>query len=842
MQPTSFDALFRHATAEDPFPFQRRFGESPDLPPLVRIPTGLGKTAMMVLGWLWRRQCADDGIRKATPRRLVYCLPMRVLVEQTRSAVRHWLQRLGLEAEVTVSVLMGGEEPENWDSYPERDTILIGTQDMLLSRALNRGYSMTRYRWPMHFALLNNDCLWAFDEIQLMGTGLATTAQLHAFRGEDQGLGTCGSVQSIWMSATLDPGWLRTVDSDPATLGRPLELGDDDLAIKEVSERYGATKLLGKAAATSEETASLATEILDAHRPGTRTLVVVNTVERARRLHKELHKARATRKASATLVLLHSRFRPADRQTRLGQLLEDPLEAGTIIVSTQVVEAGVDVSARMLFTELAPWASLVQRFGRCNRRGEFTSAGDPARVIWVDIPPKSKGSMPDQVGNQKAARPYTVEDLERARGRLVQLDGSSVGLAALAGLDTAMSFRHAHVIRRKDIVELFDTTPDLAGNDVDIDRYVRDLDDSDVRVFWRDLGAPAEPDEELPVRDELCPAPIGSFRKFVAALANAKQTHLRDRRAYRRNFLQRRWERVGERDIYPGQIYLLDATAGGYAPDAGWTGEVARSPEHRVAPLRPAHQELSATDAGTEDDPFSRVGVWQSIAEHTDDVCRELDAILVQLEVPNAEVLRIAARWHDLGKAHHVFQAAVRDEHPTHGPRPAPRAGRRDIAKAPGEAKSKDGAVLDPGWWARYQRRHFRHELASSLAVLQLHELHIPRGLRDLVAYLVAAHHGKVRLSIRSLPGENRPVGDHRYARGVWDGEELPAVELGGTVTSPRITLSLEPMELGCSADGEPSWVDRVLRLRDELGVFRLAYLEALLRAADMRASEQAAR
>ncbi|MCP9448558.1 MAG: hypothetical protein NNA21_00650 [Nitrospira sp.] len=51
---------------------------------LVYVPTGLGKTAMVVLGWLWRRRFhPNEEIRKTTPRRLVYCLPMRVLVEQT---------------------------------------------------------------------------------------------------------------------------------------------------------------------------------------------------------------------------------------------------------------------------------------------------------------------------------------------------------------------------------------------------------------------------------------------------------------------------------------------------------------------------------------------------------------------------------------------------------------------------------------------------------------------------------------------------------------------------------------------------------------------------------------
>jgi CRISPR-associated endonuclease/helicase Cas3 len=118
---------------------------------------------------------------------------MRTLVEQTRGNVRLWLQRLqasfGLHDRVendglrrlsghSPVILMAGEDNGEWDLYPEREAILIGTQDMLLSRALNRGYGMSRYRWPMHFGLLNNDCLWIYDEVQLMGSGVPTTAQL----------------------------------------------------------------------------------------------------------------------------------------------------------------------------------------------------------------------------------------------------------------------------------------------------------------------------------------------------------------------------------------------------------------------------------------------------------------------------------------------------------------------------------------------------------------------------------------------------------------------------------------------------------------------------------------
>src|ERR1700741_1355795 len=64
---------------------------------LINVPTGLGKPAAVVLAWLWNRVLhPNQGQRDAWPRRLVYCLPMRTLVEQTRNNVRGWLEALSL--------------------------------------------------------------------------------------------------------------------------------------------------------------------------------------------------------------------------------------------------------------------------------------------------------------------------------------------------------------------------------------------------------------------------------------------------------------------------------------------------------------------------------------------------------------------------------------------------------------------------------------------------------------------------------------------------------------------------------------------------------------------------
>jgi CRISPR-associated endonuclease/helicase Cas3 len=862
----SFDEFFKAATGRTPYPFQRKFAD--DLHSLVQVPTGLGKTEMAVLGWLWRRMCADEGTRRKAPRRLVYCLPMRVLVEQTCSKVVEWLCRLGMLAtrpgddrpfdgwaarqgisgsRIGVHVLMGGEDPDDWDLYPEREAIIIGTQDMLLSRALNRGYGMSRFRWPMHFALLNNDCLWVFDEIQLMGAGLATTAQLEAFR---QTLGSKDghACRSVWMSATMQKDWLKAVDFAPQVAGlTTLELSDGDHENPEVKKRWEANKPIERAGATMDDAAKLADEIRNVHKVGTRTIVVVNTVQRACKLFDALNVAgeggkgkskgdkkkrdssgalTATATLSPKIVLLHSRFRPGDRQQHFDDAFAEPDGTGTIIVSTQVIEAGVDKSATTLFTELAPWASLVQRFGRCNREGE---ANEDAAVRWINLPAKEpKGFV----------RLYELAELESARERLEKL--SDVGLHSLRKVEVDLPFKHGQVVRRKDLVDLFDTTPDLAGNDIDIDRFVREVDETDVRVFWRtwDQGKDKTPpaDAPAPRREELCPAPVGEFRQFAKKQGG---------KVWRWDFLDKRWGLVGRDKIAPGQVFLARADAGGYSPERGWDPS-----SSSVDPVGLAETGRAKAPEATDDDDLSHASGWQTIAQHTADVCGQIESILGAVPINEGDALRLGARWHDRGKAHTVFQDAIDDGQTVERKgKPVQRRERppdwqscRIVAKAPRERKDQNGNVVDMGFWRRYVRKHFRHEMASAMAAL-----HPSSGIsaewRDLVAYLVAAHHGKVRLSIRSLPDERRPEHGGRFARGVWDGDPLPATALGDGTVAPECVLSLEPMEIGlCQEEpfrDQPSWIERMLKLRDTLGPFHLAFLETLLRAADMRASKK---
>jgi CRISPR-associated endonuclease/helicase Cas3 len=761
-----FPSLFRAATGLEPFPYQTRLAQADPLPDLLSVPTGAGKTAAAVLSWVWRRRFAPPPLAGLTPRRLVICLPMRVLVEQTAGGVQHWLERLGLSGEIGVHVLMGGSVDDRWDAHPARDAVLIGTQDQLLSRALNRGYAMSRFRWPMHFAWLNSDCLWVVDETQLMGPGLSTSAQLQGFREHLSAHGT----RTLWMSATLDERRLRTVDFRARPL-HCLALDDDDRASPQLSRRLTASKPIAAASTPFDpkDLRALAAEVLATHRPGTRTLVVVNRVRRAQ----DLTAALRSSTAAVDVRLVHSRFRPVDRRETERVALAESFDG--ILVATQAVEAGVDISAATLFTELASWSAMVQRFGRCNRYGEY--AADQVSVRWLDLP-------------DAESLPYTEDDFAFSRNCLAGL--GDVGPARLGTIEEPSQGPSLPVIRRRDLLDLFDTTADLSGHDLDVSQYIRDADDgSDAQIGWRDFGDDG-PDADAPAlqQDELCRVRAGDLRKLDL---------------WRWDSLLGTWTRT--KSAVPGQSYLVRSKDGRYDPMLGWTdSKTAAVP---AVPISAA--ENLDFDAA---DPDTQLGQYVRLDLHAGDTADAMEALLEDLgEVgAPAELLVRAARWHDQGKVHPVFQAAI-------------------VYGLPADAPQRDGgpwAKSDRQHGGRYDRPHFRHELASALAALE-------HGEPDLLCYLVAAHHGKVRTAIRSRPTE-RPTGDERLALGVVEGDLLPAVDLGAGLFVPETRLRLDVMELG-EVEERPTWASRVAGLLAEFGPFRLAYLEALVRAADWQAS-----
>jgi len=747
----------------------------------------------------------------------------------------------------------------------------------------------------MEFAQLHHDALWVLDEVQLMDVGLATSVQLQAFRREDAPRAR-RPVVSWWMSATMQDAWLETcVDfaAEVPDLARTaIEDRERTGALWEVTKSVEVTSI---PRTTDSDCKAWAERVVAEHRGGV-TLVVANTVDSACALHSQIQ-AKLASGAKTDVRLVHSRFRGLERATWREQFLHREAcrpDSDRIVIATQVVEAGVDMSADVLVTELAPWPSLVQRFGRCARYG---GAGrilvverfhSDASCAAIEVKKETDRGEKRKEDDLKTSLPYEPADVAAAAGAVREIQGADpqaleVFEASLEAERRAALYPYEplHVLTRRELDDLFDTGPDLTGADLDISRFIRTGDERDVGVWWWRIEGDSPPRDRQPSRELVCPVPIGRARDWLKPKGGDDHEATAKLRAWVWDYLDGWWRPLCDRDVYPGQVILVDSAEGGYDATVGFTGRKRGKNEPSV----PTPDKLDAPSASlradlAQDHDDLSVSPYKTIATHgaeAADMARSLGSSL-GLSAEAVRLLDLAARVHDLGKAHPVFAAAIKNK--------GSFTARHDLAKAPDGCWHGVRGLYehDPG---SGKRRGFRHELASTLGLFELlwrvspdhpallgthRELLTAAGLDaqmptssetsasptgfvadlvqltaaqfDLVAWLVCTHHGKVRATWQSTPSDQDFVDrDERGQplRGVREGDVLPATALTGgdgrTAELPALGLHLDPAALGLSTRYGSSWVERVARLRREHGPFVLAYLETLLRVADVRAS-----
>jgi CRISPR-associated endonuclease/helicase Cas3 len=770
--------FFRKVAGCWPFPFQEAMGGRGYR--VVAVPTGFGKTEGVVVPWLYAHARGGE-----VTTRLFYCLPMRVLVEQIHERIQTLVTRAGLD--VAVRRTLGGAVVDDWVDAPDRPTIVVGTVDLLISRALNRGYVASPGMWPAYFAACHNDATWVLDEVQLFGAALPTTLQLQAFR---QAFGAFGRTETVWMSATIPAQGLATVDHPAIDDAAYFTITDEDRTHDQLGQRWTARKIgeVVEGPPTAEGVLQVHDRALDSHGEDAFTLAVVNTVKDAQELHKRLSAWLRRAKRDVPLALLHSRFRPPDRAERTARL-EEVAAGGGVAVCTQVVEAGVDLDASALVTELCPWPSLVQRLGRVNRRGLCET---PAEVRIHGTPAKLDG------------KPYPAVALQATADRL--RPGADLSPAALDAIPAPADPQRWSVVRRADLLQLFDTTPSLEGEYTSVAEWVRDAEQIHVWVGWRPGSPTNDPDESEPAlaASELCPVPIGDAREY-----------LRRAPLWLRSRVDGEWSRAQADELRPGIQLRADAAKGGYDPATGWSVKATAAVPPVAAPLAVADDAVAGDVERFADSPLT-------LADHSLDARAEAERICVGRVRPLldglAGLVRQAAWLHDVGKAHDQFQAAVR---------------RINVGLAEGTSWAKSGRTGR----LYFERGFYRHEVASALRVADAVATgEIDCTDPDLLVYLVGAHHGKARMGI---PLPQRRDGPDHYVAGLDQGDALPEVDCGDGLRLDPWTVP----DLGewTHVDGG-RWAATARRLLVAHGPFRLAYLEWLVRAADWAASKHPGR
>jgi len=331
------------------YPFQKKVAELllAGRNVILQAPTGAGKTRAALLPLLHSIEHVESGF----PHKCIYAVPRRVLANQFVEDWREIIKGAGRADRLPVSILTG-QSPE--DTRFEAG-LTFATIDQVLSSYLLTPYSLSR-----RLANLNAGAIVAsylvFDEFHLfdprstLPTTLEVLRQLHCI------------APFVLMTATFSQEMLGSLaerlkaEIVPGAEDERAEI--QELPSQRKTRRYHAVGEPLSAGAVLE------------HHTGRRTLVVCNTVARAQALYEGI------RARHDNTRLLHSRFLKEDRREREQQVREIFGEkrdenADLILVATQVVEVGLDITCRTLVTELAPANAIVQRAGRCARyRGE----------------------------------------------------------------------------------------------------------------------------------------------------------------------------------------------------------------------------------------------------------------------------------------------------------------------------------------------------------------------------------------------------------------------------------------------------------------------------------------
>jgi len=335
-----------------PYPYQERVAASllAGKCVVLQAPTGAGKTWAAIAPFLYSRQLLNP-----IADRLIYALPLRSLASNLHESTSR-----AKDAGTKISLQIGGDAN---DPFFESD-IVFTTIDQLLSSYLLHPVGLSPRLDNINAGALPG-ALIVLDEIHLLDPAAALGSaieMLHTLKGFSQ---------FVLMTATLSTPaaeWLAQC------LGAELiGLPSDEIAA--LPAQNGRVRTWNY----RQETLSAA-RILDGNQDR-RTIVLTNTVSQAQRIYREI---RLLLPAGARpLFLLHSRFLPADRKETEAELNTHfgpgALSSNAILVTTQVIEAGVDISAEELHTEIAPLNALIQRAGRVAR---YTSRNQGAVYVY----------------------------------------------------------------------------------------------------------------------------------------------------------------------------------------------------------------------------------------------------------------------------------------------------------------------------------------------------------------------------------------------------------------------------------------------------------------------------
>ncbi|MCL4207872.1 MAG: type I-U CRISPR-associated helicase/endonuclease Cas3 [Pirellulaceae bacterium] len=432
MDESEFRTVFKQLTGNLPLRWQERlFREhfaKGELPQVIDLPTGLGKTMVMAI-WLIART-----VSHCLPRRLVYVVDRRAIVDQaTELAIKlqshveqlaDFKRTLGLDSRALPVSTLRGQHVDNqeWLADPASPAIIVGTVDMVGSRLLFEGYGTSRKMRPYHAGLLGADTLVVLDEAHLVPP---FERLLETISNGDREFGPRESqrevvprFQLMSLSATGRAGVPNTFHLIDADL--------DDVVKQRLNARKRLTiKDLAHGEKPPIRVATEAWKMSNAGADAVRVIVFCNSRTDAEASRNEVEKLIVGGMKKGLLVdrpeteLFVGGRRVWERQAAADWLRSRGFLAGTkekpthavFVFATSAGEVGVDLDADHMVCDLVAWERMVQRLGRVNRRGD----GDARIVVVATNPAKPDAALKKEAGKRSKAEMKAISDYENSR-------------------------------------------------------------------------------------------------------------------------------------------------------------------------------------------------------------------------------------------------------------------------------------------------------------------------------------------------------------------------------------------------------------------------------------------
>lgn len=317
---------------------------------ILSIPTGAGKTWASIIPFLY----AMENNNSDFPKKMIYSLPLRTIANSIHADVSEVLNKK--ENFRNLASIHTGEYKN--DEHFESD-IVFSTIDQTLSNFLCFPLALSKRQANINAGALVGSYL-VFDEFHLLEPKLSMATTLGMLKTLKNLCRFC------IMTATLSEAYINQLkNAIDAEIVHINNFPED--ANKIASLKVPENKKEKKSISVSEQTIN-AEDIIKKHQK--KTIIICNRVEKAQQLYSDLVNKNLTRIDKSNIICLHSRFFDNDRkakENKLKQLFGKNSDGNAILISTQVIEAGMDISCDTMHIEISPVNSLLQRAGRCGR-------------------------------------------------------------------------------------------------------------------------------------------------------------------------------------------------------------------------------------------------------------------------------------------------------------------------------------------------------------------------------------------------------------------------------------------------------------------------------------------